>query len=179
VSNWLMGQDPPAFDILAWNADGTRLPAAMHASYLRDFYVDNRLAAGSLEIGGGVVDLGAVTAPAYVVSAVNDHIVPWESAYRSAGLLGGPVRFVLGSGGHVAGVVSPPGPKAWHEVGDDSTLPGGAQAWRAAARRRPGSWWEDWARWSAATSGPLREPPPTGSREHPVLEDGPGQYVRT
>lgn len=178
VSNWLMGQDPPAFDILAWNADATRMPAAMHTFYLRTFYGENRLAAGELELGGRVIDLSAVTTAAYVISAVNDHIVPWESAYRTVGLLSGPTRFVLGSGGHIAGIVSPPGPKAWHLVDGDGEQPVTAAAWRDGAQRRAGSWWEDWAVWSDDTAGELRDPPPTGSATHPVLGEGPGDYVR-
>lgn len=178
VSNWLLGQDPPAFDILAWNADSTRMPAAMHAFYLRNFYLDNTLAAGGLELGGQVIDLGAITAPTYVVSAVDDHIVPWESAYRTIGLVGGPARFVLGRGGHIAGIVSPPGPKAWYRVAPDGEPPATAAAWYAGTERKAGSWWEDWAVWSAATAGEMREPPPTGSDRHPVLGDGPGDYVR-
>lgn len=179
VSNWLMGQSPPAFDILAWNADSTRMPAAMHAFYLRNFYVENKLAAGTLEISGRTIDLGSVKSPTYVVSAINDHIVPWESAYKSVRLVSGPVRFVLGSGGHIAGIVSPPGPKAWHMVADtEAALPATGSAWHGDAERRSGSWWEDWARWSEASSGPLRKPPRTGSRAHPVLADGPGGYVR-
>ncbi|WP_214401794.1 PHA/PHB synthase family protein [Pseudonocardia lacus] len=176
VSGWLMGQDPPAFDILAWNADSTRMPAAMHAFYLREFYVGNALAAGTLRLAGAPVDLGAITSPVYVVSAVNDHIVPWESAYRSVGLVAGPARFVLVSGGHIAGIVSPPGPKAWHMVGDGGAT--SAQDWREGAQRRPGTWWEDWVEWARAGAGPLREPPPTGSRRYPVLGEGPGRYVR-
>jgi polyhydroxyalkanoate synthase len=180
VSNWLMGQDPPAFDILAWNADSTRMPAAMHAFYLRNFYVENKLAAGTMEIAGKTIDLSVVKAPTYIVSAINDHIVPWESAYKSVGLVSGPVRFVLGSGGHIAGIVSPPGPKAWHMVTEtESALPPTGEAWRGAAERRPGSWWEDWARWSDANSGPMQAPPRTGSAKHPVLGEGPGTYVRT
>jgi polyhydroxyalkanoate synthase len=182
VANWLMGQDPPAFDILAWNADSTRMPSAMHAFYLRNFYIQNKLAAGELEIGGTTIDLSTIKSPTYVVSAINDHIVPWPSAYRSVGLVSGPARFVLGSGGHIAGIVAPPGPKVWHMVADTDPragAPATAQAWHEAAERRPGSWWEDWSTWSAEHSGPLREPPPTGSRRHPVLGDGPGLYVRT
>jgi polyhydroxyalkanoate synthase len=184
VSNWLMGQDPPAFDILAWNADSTRMPAAMHAFYLRNFYVENKLAAGTLEIAGKQIDLSAIKAPAYVVSAINDHIVPWESSYRTTSLVSGPVRFVLSSGGHIAGIVNPPGPKAWYEVApsddaSDDALPAAAASWRAGAQRRSGSWWEDWAIWSAEHSGPVQDPPPVGSTRHPVLGDGPGSYVRT
>jgi polyhydroxyalkanoate synthase len=184
VSNWLMGQDPPAFDILAWNADSTRMPAAMHAFYLRNFYVENKLATGDLQIAGRTVDLGVIKSPTYVVSAINDHIVPWEAAYKTVGLVSGPVRFVLGSGGHIAGIVSPPGPKAWHMVtdpdnvmGSESALPPSGQAWHSAAQRRSGSWWEDWARWSEASSGPLQKPPRTGSRKHRAVADGPGAYV--
>jgi polyhydroxyalkanoate synthase subunit PhaC len=180
VSNWLMGQDPPVFDILAWNADSTRMPAAMHAFYLRNFYVENKLAAGTLEIAGKTIDLSAVKAPTYVVSAINDHIVPWESSYKTTGLVSGPVRFVLSSGGHIAGIVNPPGPKAWYQVapGDDA-LPPTAAAWRGAAERRSGSWWEDWANWSDEHSGPMQDPPRMGSERYPVLGDGPGTYVRT
>jgi len=177
VSNWLMGQKPPAFDILAWNADNTRMPAAMHAFYLRNFYVENRLATGTLEIAGRMVDLGVIKSPTYVVSAINDHIVPWESAYKTVGLVSGPVRFVLGSGGHIAGIVSPPGPKAWHLVGAENVP--SAREWRAGAERHGGSWWEDWAAWSAENSGPMTDPPRMGSDAHPVLGDGPGRYVKT
>jgi polyhydroxyalkanoate synthase len=180
VSNWLMGQDPPAFDILAWNGDSTRMPAAMHAFYLRNFYVDNKLAAGTLEIAGKTIDLSAIKAPTYVVSAINDHIVPWESSYRTTGLVSGPVRFVLSSGGHIAGIVNPPGPKAWYQVlPTDDALPTDPGVWRTAAERRSGSWWEDWANWSADHSGPLQDPPGMGSERYPVLGDGPGTYVRT
>jgi polyhydroxyalkanoate synthase len=177
VSNWLMGQDPPAFDILAWNADSTRMPAAMHAFYLRNFYVENRLAKGTLRIAGQQIDLADIKKNAYVVSAENDHIVPWQSAYASTRLLSGPVRFVLSSGGHIAGIVNPPGPKGWYMTGDE--LPATATQWRAAAGRHAGSWWEDWAAWSAEHAGELVDPPRMGSDNHPVLADGPGGYIHT
>jgi len=180
VSNWLMGQPPPAFDILAWNADSTRMPAAMHAFYLRNFYVENNLAAGTMQIAGKTIDLNVIKNSTYVVSAINDHIVPWESAYKSVGLVSGPVRFVLGSGGHIAGIVSPPGPKAWHMVSEDELTPPATGAeWRGIAERRAGSWWDDWTVWSEAHSGPLQDPPPMGSAQHPVLGVGPGGYVLT
>jgi polyhydroxyalkanoate synthase subunit PhaC len=177
VSNWLMGQSPPAFDILAWNADSTRMPAAMHAFYLRNFYVENKLARGLLELGGERIRLESIKHDAYVVGAENDHIVPWRSAYATTTLLSGPVRFVLSSGGHIAGIVNPPGPKGWHLVGDDS--PATAAEWRQQAVRHAGSWWEDWARWSSEHAGPLVAPPPVGSAAHPVLYEGPGEYIRT
>ena len=177
VSNWLMGQDPPAFDILAWNADSTRMPAAMHSFYLRNFYVENRLPTGTLEIAGRRIDLGEIKKSTYLVSAENDHIVPWRSAYKATSLLSGPVRFILSSGGHIAGIVNPPGPKAWHLTGEE--LPATAAEWRRAAVRHPGSWWADWAAWSADSSGELVEPPRLGSDQHPVIADGPGEYVHT
>ncbi len=180
VSNWLMGQDPPAFDILAWNADSTRMPAAMHAFYLRNFYVENNLAAGVLELAGTRIDLSVIKSPTYVVSAINDHIVPWMSAYETVNLISGPVRFVLGSGGHIAGIVSPPGPKAWHQVLDgDAELPGTAVEWQASATRKSGSWWQDWSEWSRETAGAMITPPPPGSAAHPALGPAPGTYVLT
>ncbi|MBA2444496.1 MAG: alpha/beta fold hydrolase, partial [Nocardioidaceae bacterium] len=112
VSNWLMGQDPPAFDILAWNADSTQLPAAMHSFYLRSLYMKNLLAKGELEIAGERLSLSDVKSDAYIVGAINDHIVPWESSYAATHLLAGDVRYVLTSGGHIAGIVNPPNPKA-------------------------------------------------------------------
>ncbi|HEY5882596.1 MAG TPA: alpha/beta fold hydrolase [Nakamurella sp.] len=179
VSNWLMGQPPPAFDILAWNADSTRMPATMHAFYLKNFYVQNKLAAGTLDIGGATIDLSVIKQPTYVVSAINDHIVLWESAYKTVNLVSGPVRFVLGSGGHIAGIVSPPGPKVWYQVADgDEKLPATGAEWRSTAERKSGTWWDDWAKWSAANSGPLVDPPPMGSEQHPVLGAGPGGYVK-
>jgi polyhydroxyalkanoate synthase len=179
VSNWLMGQKPPAFDILAWNADSTRMPAAMHAFYLRNFYVRNKLAAGTLEIAGRTIDLSAIKSPTYVVSAINDHIVPWQSAYKTTSLVSGPVRFVLSSGGHIAGIVNPPSPKAWFLAHDETDVPGSAEGWRTTAKRHAGTWWEDWTRWAGESAGEMIDPPATGSAAHPVLDDAPGRYVHT
>jgi polyhydroxyalkanoate synthase len=177
VSNWLMGTKPPAFDILAWNADSTRLPAAMHTFYLRNFYVKNLLAKGELELAGRRIRLGDIKKDTYVVSAENDHIVPWRSAYKTTGLVSGAVRFVLSSGGHIAGIVNPPGPKGWYLVADD--LPADPDDWRKLASRQTGSWWQDWAEWAGARAGDLIDPPPIGSQAHTVLEPGPGRYVHT
>jgi polyhydroxyalkanoate synthase len=177
VSNWLMGHQPPAFDILAWNSDSTRMPAAMHAFYLRNFYVKNLLPKGELEVGGRRISLTDIKKDTYVVSAENDHIVPWRSAYRTTQLVSGDVRFVLSSGGHIAGIVNPPGPKGWYLVADE--LPADPDDWRAGTTTRKGSWWEDWAEWSAARAGELGPPPPLGSPGHPALEDGPGRYIHT
>jgi polyhydroxyalkanoate synthase subunit PhaC len=175
VSGWLMGQDPPAFDLLAWNADSTRMPAAMHSFYLRCLYMRNELAAGQMELAGQRLSLGQVKSDAYVVGAVNDHIVPWPASYQSTALLGGDVRYVLSSGGHIAGIVNPPGPKAWFEVADG--YPADADAWRDGAARQPGSWWEDWTAWAAPRAGDQVAPPPMGSERYPAGGAAPGDYI--
>ncbi|HJY73372.1 MAG TPA: alpha/beta fold hydrolase, partial [Streptosporangiaceae bacterium] len=175
VSGWLMGQDPPAFDLLAWNADSTRLPAAMHSFYLRSLYIHNELARGELELAGQQLSLGDVKNDTYVVGAINDHIVPWPTSYRATSLLGGDVRYVLSSGGHVAGIVNPPGPKPWYEIADSN--PADGARWRAAATRQAGSWWEDWTRWSQTRAGALVRPPSMGSSQNPAVGDAPGDYV--
>ncbi len=176
VSNWLMGQQPPAFDILAWNGDSTRMPAAMHSFYLRNLYMRNALAQGTLELAGHRLSLREVKNDAYVVGAVNDHIVPWKASYKATALFGGSVRYVLSSGGHIAGIVNPPGPKAWFMAAQSN--PPGADDWEAAATKHAGSWWEDWAVWAQQRAGELIDPPALGSSRHPVIGDAPGDYVR-
>jgi polyhydroxyalkanoate synthase len=177
VSNWLLGQSPPAFDILAWNADSTRMPAAMHGFYLRRFYVENSVISGDLEIAGRRITLGDIKHNVYIVSAENDHIVPWRSGYATTQLVSGPARFVLSSGGHIAGIVNPPGPKNWYMAADE--VPADPDEWRRCATRHQGSWWEDWSTWSAANAGDLVDPPPMGSESYPVLGDAPGTYIST
>jgi len=175
VSNWLMGKQPPAFDILAWNSDATRMPAAMHSFYLRNFYVNNNFVRGRLKLRGQTLDLGDVDQDLYIVAAINDHIVPWTASYATLKHVSGDARFVLSSGGHIAGIVNPPSAKAWFEAGTE--YPEDPAQWRASAQRQSGSWWEDWTAWGAKRSGPLVDPPPVGSATHPVLGDGPGEYV--
>ena len=175
VSNWLMGQNPPPFDILAWNGDNTRMPAAMHSFYLRSLYMRNELARGRLELAGQQLSLSSVTNDTYVVGAINDHIVPWHGSYKTGGLLGGQVRYVLSSGGHIAGIVNPPGPKAWYEAAEYAGPD--PEAWRAANSKHRGSWWEDWTTWSSARAGDLITPPGLGSTRYPPLGDAPGEYV--
>jgi polyhydroxyalkanoate synthase subunit PhaC len=178
VSNWLMGQEPPAFDILAWNGDSTRMPSAMHSFYLRSLYMRNELARGELELLGQQLSLSRVKNDTYVVGAINDHIVPWHGSYKTVGLMGGAVRYVLSSGGHIAGIVNPPGPKAWHEAaGDDTAALPDPEAWRRTGTKHNGSWWEDWTEWSSARAGEFIKPPNLGSRKHPALADAPGEYV--
>jgi polyhydroxyalkanoate synthase len=177
VSNWLMGKKPPAFDILAWNSDSTRMPAPMHSFYLRSCYVENRFAKGDLILAGQRLDLKDVDQDMYIVAAINDHIVLWTSSYATIKHVSGDVRFVLSSGGHIAGIVNPPSAKAWYEAADHN--PETPQEWREFAQRTQGSWWEDWARWGSERAGVLIDPPRIGSEEHPVLGDAPGEYVHT
>jgi len=175
VSNWLMGQEPPAFDILAWNGDSTRMPAAMHSFYLRSLYMRNELARGEMELVGQRLSLSTVKNDTYVVGAINDHIVPWHASYKTGALMGGNVRYVLSSGGHIAGIVNPPGPKAWYEAADDDGFD--AEGWRAANSKHRGSWWEDWTAWSETRAGELIKPPQMGSKRYPAVTDAPGEYV--
>jgi polyhydroxyalkanoate synthase len=175
VSNWLMGQNPPAFDILAWNGDSTRMPAAMHSFYLRSLYMRNELARGDLELAGQRLSLSDVRNDTYVVGAINDHIVPWHGSYKTGGLMGGNVRYVLSSGGHIAGIVNPPGPKAWYEAADYAGPD--PEAWRRATSKHRGSWWEDWTTWSEARAGERIKPPAMGSKRHRAIADAPGEYV--
>ncbi|MDL5154744.1 PHA/PHB synthase family protein [Actinomycetospora termitidis] len=178
--NWLEGKTPPAFDILAWNTDSTRMPAAMHSFYLRHFYLDNELSRGELEIDGEPLSLKAVQADTFIVAAENDHIAPWKTSFTSTELLGGDVTFVLSTAGHIAGVVNPPSPKAKHWVGTVGATGAdapGPDAWRNRSTEVQGSWWETWAEWIGEHAGEQRTPPPVGSEAHPPLGDAPGQYV--
>ena len=172
VSGWYMGKQPPAFDILAWNADATRLPATMHSQYLRACYLRNDLVEpGAFTIDGTEVDVSRVETPLYVLSAQNDHIAPWRSVYRTAQLVRGETRHVLTSGGHIAGMVNPPGPKASFYRRPD--LAPDPDDWLAGAEKVEGSWWDDWVGWASERSGE-RVPPPS----LPEGEPAPGSYVR-
>jgi polyhydroxyalkanoate synthase len=171
VSSWGLGKRPPAFDVLAWNADGTRLPAAMHSQFLRACYLENALARGELELDGTRIDLARVEAPLYVLGCERDHIAPWRTAYAATQLVGGERRFVLASSGHIAGMVSPPGsPKAYYSTRDET--PADPDEWLRGAERTDGSWWEDWAAWVSPRAGDRDAPP-----ELPAGEPAPGRYV--
>ncbi|MDQ3661857.1 MAG: class I poly(R)-hydroxyalkanoic acid synthase [Actinomycetota bacterium] len=175
ASNWLMGQDPPAFDILAWNSDSTRMPAAMHSFYLRSCYLKNELANGEMELAGTRLRLDELTQDVYIVAAVNDHITPWKGSYKTTHLLKSDVRFVLTSSGHIAGVVNPPSPKAKHWTNEQ--LPPDPETWLQGATEHQGSWWEDWTKWIDARAGKKRTPPSMGSDDYPVMGYAPGRYV--
>ncbi len=177
VNNWLLGKKPPAFDLLVWNKDSTRMPAKMHSRYLRSCYLHNEFARGEFEVDGHTLDPHAVDVDTYVLSAVDDHIVPWTSGYKTTQLLGGRNRFVLSTSGHIAGIVNPPGPKAKHWTNE--ALPADPQEWKHAARLEDGTWWEDWAGWAAKQGGKqVAAPKRLGSTAHPTIEPAPGSYVR-
>ena len=178
VSSWLMGEEPPAFDLLSWNNDSTRMPAEMHSFYLRSCYVGNELARGVMELAGQRLDLEKVDQDLYFLSAEQDHIAPWRSSYSGARLPGGDVRFVLSNSGHIAGIVNPPSPKSVYRVLEGGQpLPADSDEWLAAAVMHPVTWWEDWATWIAAHAGPMRNPPRIGSRKYRPITDAPGTYV--
>jgi polyhydroxyalkanoate synthase len=172
VSSWFMGKQPPAFDVFAWSTDSTRLPATMHTQFLRCCYLENALARpGALELDGTRIDLGQVETPVYVLSSQRDHIVPWASSYRTAGLLGGEVRHVLAEGGHITGLVDPPETaKGGFRLGSEQ--PADADAWLRGVARVEGSWWPDWLEWAARRSGEHVPPPAL-----PDGEPAPGRYV--
>ena len=178
VNNWLLGKKPPAFDLLVWNKDSTRMPAKMHSQYLRSCYLNNEFASGEFEVDGQRSTRARSTSTPTCLSAVDDHIVPWVSGYKTTQLLGGRNRFVLSTSGHIAGIVNPPSPKAKHWVNEDD-LPADPQEWKDGAKLQEGTWWEDWATWIAGQGGPkVAAPRQLGSKEHPPIEPAPGSYVR-
>jgi polyhydroxyalkanoate synthase len=174
-TDWLMGEEPPAFDMLAWNSDSTRMPAKMHSYYLRRCWIDNALSRDELEADGVRLMTSEISNDTYVVAAVDDHIVPWRSSYRTTQLFKGSCRFVLSSSGHIAGIVNPPSPKTRLWVGED--LPPSPDEWRGHATQLPETWWNDWMSWAVARSGELRQPPPLGNEQYRAGVRAPGTYV--
>ena len=177
VNNYLQGKPPPAFDILAWNADTTRLPAALHRDFIQ-LALDNALTRpDAATMLGSPVDLSKVDTDAYVIAAAADHLCPWQSCYRTTQLLGGPVTFVLSTSGHIAAMVNPPdNPKAAFQTAPST--PADPQDFLAAAQTVPGSWWTDYSGWLARRSGGQQPAPDElGSGAHPVRSPAPGTYV--
>lgn len=179
VNNYLLGQEPTAFDILAWNADSANLPADLFHDYLKIFRNNPMVRPGALRVLGSPVDLSKIGVESFVIGAVADHLTPWTGCYRTTQLLGGRSTFVLSNSGHIAGLVNPPGnPKSRHWTGPS---PEGlsAQDWFAQAQQQPGSWWECWAPWIVQRSGARKAAPKRlGSRAFPVLGEAPGTYIR-
>ena len=178
VNNYLLGKAPPAFDVLYWNQDTVRLAAGLHRDFVR-LALDNTLARpGDLSVLGSPVDLGAVDVDSYIVAGLNDHIVPWENAYRSTQLLGGRSRFVLSTSGHIQAMVNPPAPDSRSSYRVAEEHPEDPQAFLETAPKVPGSWWPDYAEWLAARSGELKPAPKRlGGRGHRALGKAPGTYV--
>jgi polyhydroxyalkanoate synthase subunit PhaC len=177
VNNYLMGDTPSAFDILAWNKDNTNLPAKLHADFLEIFEQNHLIQPGAFEAMGKPIDLGEITCDNFIVGAVTDHLTPWKACYQACTFLGGDSTFALSNGGHVAALVNPPSnPKAHHFVGP-GTAPD-ADTWMETAVRQQGSWWQGWAEWVSARSG-KRVPAPRklGSKTFPALGNAPGEYV--
>jgi polyhydroxyalkanoate synthase len=177
VNNYLMGREPSAFDLLYWNSDSTRMPATMQSFYLHNMYERNVLRnPGGITLANVPIDLRRIEVPVYFLSAREDHIAPWRSTYAGTRLVSGPVRFVLGASGHVAGVINPPSARKYGYWTRES-LPADAGEWLAGAKFHEGSWWSDWEKWLAGHGGgevPAREP---GGRLAPI-EDAPGSYVK-
>jgi polyhydroxyalkanoate synthase len=179
VGNYLKGETPPPFDLLYWNSDSTNLPGPMYCWYLRHMYLQNELRQpGKLKVCGEKVDLGSIDIPTYIYGSREDHIVPWNAAYLSTGLLKGKRRFTLGASGHIAGVINPASKnKRSHWTNDK--LPATPKAWFDSATEKPGSWWTDWAAWLKAQGGPMVAAPKSpGTRKYKAIEAAPGRYVK-
>ena len=179
VNNYLRGGQPPAFDLLFWNADSTNLPGPMYCWYLRNTYLENRLREpGAVTNLGVPVDLSKVDRPSFIVATREDHIVPWRSAYRSLDLLGGEKTFVLGAAGHVAGVINPAA-KGKRSYWTGGPYPVDTDAWLAQATEKPGSWWPQWAAWLEQYGGGKRKAPAKpGNAKYKAIEPAPGRYVK-
>lgn len=179
INNYLKGKDPVAFDILYWNSDSTNVPAETFSYYLRNLYLENKLVEpGGIEVDGVPIDLSKIDTPSYFLSTIADHIVPWRASYQSSRSVSGPVKFVLGASGHVAGVINPADTGKYpHWVsdyaGDD------ADAWFDAASEVQGSWWPDWAEWLQQMSAKQVAARKVGkTKAYPALEEAPGSYVK-
>ena len=177
VNNWLLGKEPPAFDVLAWNADTTELPAALYEQFVQLYRGNQLRQPGGMTVLGTPLDLGKVDIDTYSIAGVTDHIVSWKAAYEMTNIFSGPVEFVLSNSGHIQALVNPPGnPKASLRVGGRQS--GDAEQWLATSREVRGSWWEHWCEWILARSGAERPAPESlGDADHPVLMPAPGSYV--
>jgi len=179
VNNYLLGKEPFPFDLLYWNSDSTRMPAAMHSYYLRNMYQDNKLVVpGALSLKGVSLDLAKVTLPSFLLSTKEDHIAPWKSTYAATQIYKGPVKFVLAASGHIAGVVNPPGQSKYGHWESDK-LPKTPDAWLEGARYENDSWWPVWEKWVGEFSGGEVKARKPGDGKLKPLEDAPGSYVLT
>lgn len=178
VNNYLLGREPMPFDILYWNSDSTRMPAAMHSFYIRNMYMNNVLRKpGGITLKDTPIDLTKVKVPTYFLSTKEDHIAPWKSTYAGTHILGGENRFVLGGSGHIAGVINPPAANKYC-YWTNPALPADADDWLAGAESHPGSWWPNWQEWITPYAGAKVAARQPGGGVVTPLEDAPGSYVK-
>ena len=177
VNNYLLGNKPPAFDILYWNNDTTCLPAQLHSDFLDQILANPLVTPGDLTVRDTAIDLTSLDCDKYLVAGTTDHITPWHACYRSTQFLEGDIRFILSNSGHIQALVNPPGnPKANFFANEE--LPASHEDWLAGAEQHAGTWWDDWAEWVSGRSGKkVRARKTLGNRQYPPLEDAPGKYV--
>ncbi len=179
VNNYLKGKTPPPFDILYWNSDPTNLPANLYISYVRNMYLENKLVqANALTICGKAIDLRKIKTPSYFLSTIDDHIAPWRATAKTIDLFAGPVEFVLGASGHIAGVINPPAKnrRSYWTAGQRGK---GPEHWLNTAVSKPGSWWPHWSHWIRQFSGKPRQAcQDLGNAKYSMIEPAPGRYVK-
>jgi len=179
VNNYLKGKQPMPFDILYWNSDPTNLPASMYVAYIENMYLENKLIQpGGLTLCGEKIDLSQIDVPCYFLCTLEDHIAPWKATFKTKDLFAGPVEFVLGASGHIAGVINPAHKNKRHYWVDGEHTPD-AERWLETAKQHPGSWWPHWSDWLKAQGGSPEAPPKTlGNKEFQPIEPAPGRYVK-
>ena len=178
VNNYLLGKDPFPFDLLYWNSDSTRMPAAMHSFYLRKMYQENQLVVpGGISLNGVAIDLSKIKTPIYMLSTREDHIAPWKSTFSLTQNTSGPVKFVLAASGHIAGVVNPPAANKYCYWTNAKKVKN-PDTWLSGAKQEEGSWWTDWHAWAAKFAGPQVDARKPGDGKLKALEDAPGAYVK-
>jgi len=178
VSNYLKGNPPSAFDLLHWNSDATRMPAANHSFYLRNCYLENRLSTGSMVLDNTLLDLSKVKVPVYNLATKEDHIAPADSVLYGSQFFGGPVKYVLSGSGHIAGVVNPPAGGKYQYWTNDNIKDVTLADWLKGATEHKGSWWPDWRQWLESLDAEQVPARAVGSEEMPPIEDAPGSYVK-
>jgi len=178
VNNYLLGKEPFPFDLLYWNCDPTRMPAMMHKFYLRKMYLENKLIeTGGIVLDGVPIDLGLIKTPLYMISTHDDHIAPWQSTYTLTQRVSGPVKFVLGGSGHIAGITNPENSNKYGYWTNENK-PVDPDAWYREASQNDGSWWQDWKKWGARHAGAKQALPSMGNEDHKPIEPAPGSFVK-
>ncbi|HWW49473.1 MAG TPA: class I poly(R)-hydroxyalkanoic acid synthase [Xanthobacteraceae bacterium] len=178
VNNYLRGKAPPPFDLLHWNSDATRMPAANHSYYLRNCYLENRLSSGTMKLGDTPLDLSKIKVPIYNLATREDHIAPAKSVLYGSQFFGGPVKFVLSGSGHIAGVVNPPDLGKYQYWTNDGATTFDIEEWAAGAVEHQGSWWPNWLEWLRSVDAEEVDARQVGSKAMPAIEDAPGSYVK-